>query len=142
MSHMNDVLVWSLGLVRKQTLSMVWDLRPEQWCLQSSAGEHHPAWVVGHLLLAGCYLLHLLGVEELPADFPDLLEAYGPGPVPRLEASAYPPHPVVSERRERAGALRCDAVSRMTTEDLRRATGAEGPGGYGGSGWDVNGETG
>lgn len=119
---MNDVLTWSLGLVRKQTQSMVRDLQPGQWCLQSSPGEHHAAWVVGHLLLADCYLLHLLDVEELPADFPDLLKAYGPGAVPTSAASAYPPHRVVSERLDRAGALRCDAVSRMTMEDLRRAT--------------------
>lgn len=79
---MNDVLAWSLRLARKQTLSMIRDLEPGQWCLQSSAGEHHPAWVVGHLLLADCYLLHLLGVEELRADFPDLLASYGPGAVP------------------------------------------------------------
>lgn len=119
---MNDVLSWSLGLARKQTLSMVRDLEPGQWCLQSSAGEHHPSWVVGHLLLADCYLLHLLGVEELPADFPDLLASYGPGAVPTAEASAYPPPAIVFERLERAGALRCDGVSRMTVDDLRRAT--------------------
>lgn len=117
---MKETLTWSLGLARRQTLRMVDDLREEQWCLQSSEGEHHPAWIIGHLLLADCYLLHLLGVETLPTDFGDLLEVYGPGATPKGKTSGYLPYRVAVQRLERTGTLRCDAVSQLTSEDLGR----------------------
>lgn len=117
---MIETLAWFLKLARKQTLLMVRDIEGEQWCLQSLAGEHHPAWIVGHLLLADCYLLHLLGVEALPSDFPDLLKAHGPGAVPKPASAAYQPHRILAERLRQSGAMRCDAVSRMTSRDLSK----------------------
>lgn len=101
---------------------MVHDLREDSWCTQSSHGEHHPNWIIGHLLLADCYLVHLLGVEALPDDFSDLLSAYGPGAPPSGRASAYFAPAVLYRRLERTGALRREAVSVMTAEDLSRVT--------------------
>lgn len=46
--------------------------------LQATGEEKHPAWLLGHLLLADLYLLLLLGSQLLLDDFPVLLERYGP----------------------------------------------------------------
>lgn len=59
---MNELLAWSLGQARKQTLSLVEDLTKEQMCLQSATGENPPAWILGHLLLGNIYLLLTVGV--------------------------------------------------------------------------------
>jgi uncharacterized damage-inducible protein DinB len=75
---MNDLIIWSLESARKQTFSLVEDLRDEQICLRSAAGENSPAWILGHLLLGDTYLLHLLKKRELSADFGELLGKYGP----------------------------------------------------------------
>ena len=48
---MQDLLIWSLENARRQTLLLVADLPEEQMCRQSAAGENHPAWILGHLLL-------------------------------------------------------------------------------------------
>ncbi len=78
---MSDLLIWSLKNARRQTLSLVEDLRDEQMCRQSAAGENPPAWILGHLLLGDTYLLSMLKVRELSADFADLLRKYGPNSI-------------------------------------------------------------
>lgn len=75
---MNELLVWSLECARKQTFSLVEDLREEQMHLRSAARENPPIWILGHLLLGDVYLLSLLKVRELSADFTELLSKYGP----------------------------------------------------------------
>jgi len=52
---MSYLLVWGLRQARQQTLALVDDLAEEQMCLQSIPGEHHPTWVLGHLLLGDVY---------------------------------------------------------------------------------------
>ncbi len=116
------MLVWALHNARQQTLTLVKDISDEQSCLQSTSGEQHPAWVLGHLLLGDVYLLSLLKVETLPGDFPELLAAYGPGAIPAQRPPVYGPVSAVVERLARTGTLRCDAVRKMSLEDLGQAT--------------------
>ena len=75
---MKDLLVWSLENARQQTLNLVADLRDEQLRECSAAKGNPPAWILGHLLLGDNYLLSLLKVREISADFADLLNKYGP----------------------------------------------------------------
>jgi hypothetical protein len=86
---MSNLLIWSLENARKQTLSLVEDLRDEQMCLQNSKGENHPAWILGHLLLGDTYLLSMLKVQELSADFSGLLRKYGPNSNPNSMSENY-----------------------------------------------------
>ena len=79
---MNEVLIWSLEQARKQTLNLIEDLRDNQMCLQTFAKENHPAWILGHLLLGDVYLLSMLKVRELTADFMELLGKYRPNSNP------------------------------------------------------------
>ncbi|MBZ0113371.1 MAG: DinB family protein [Thermoanaerobaculia bacterium] len=131
MNDLGEILSWSLSHVREHSLRMVRDFREEQWALQPRWGEHPPTWVIGHLLLADSYLLHLLKVEELPDDFPELLMAFGPSSRPSSlgreisdlgagEGVSLPPGELV-ERLERTGALRCEFVAAMAAADLGRA---------------------
>ncbi len=114
---MRDLLIWSLENARKQTLNLVEDLRDEQMCLQNSKGENHPAWILGHLLLGDVYLLSMLKVRELSADFSDLLSKYGPNsnPVPTL--ANYDSKQFLVERLTETGLLRTDAVRQMKNLD-------------------------
>lgn len=117
---MTETLAWSLRVVRRQSLLLVRDLLPEQFVDQALPGEHHPAWVLGHLLLADSYLLYLLGNQNLPSDFPDLLAAHGPKSTPLNDPSPYLAPPAAIERLERTGKLRCEAVADMAAMDLQR----------------------
>ncbi len=114
---MNDVLAWSLQKSREQTLSLVADLRDEQMCRQTSAGENHPAWILGHLLLGDIYLLSMLKVRELSADFTDLLGKYGPNSNPISTSEIYAPKQFLIERLTETGLLRLDAVRKMKNLD-------------------------
>lgn len=112
---MNDLIIWSLEQARKQTLSLVEDLRDEQMYLQSAAGENPPAWILGHLLLGDTYLLSLLKVRELSAEFSDLLDKYGPNSSGEIRDSKQ----FLVERLTETGNLRCKAVRQMN--DLNKA---------------------
>lgn len=112
---MNELLIWSLENVRQQTLNLVEDLRDEQMCLQSAARENHPAWILGHLLLGDTYLLSLLKVRELSADFIELLNKYGPN----SSDKNYDSKQFIVERLTETGNLRCEAVRQM--DDLNIA---------------------
>ena len=107
---MSDLLIWSLEKARQQTLSLVEDLRDEQMCLQTSAQENHPAWILGHLLLGDIYLLSMLKVRELSADFSDLLSKYGPNSNPNSNIENYDSKHFLVERLTETGLLRTDAV--------------------------------
>lgn len=106
---MHDLLIWSLKSARKQTLSLVEDLREEQMHLHSAAGENPPIWILGHLLLGDTYLLHLLNVRKLSADFTELLRKYGPNATDKN----YDSKQFLVERLIETGNLRCEAVRQM-----------------------------
>ena len=114
---MNDLLIWSLEKARRQTLSLVEDLREEQMCLQKSAGENHPAWILGHLLLGDIYLLSMLQVGELSADFSELLSKYGPNSNPISMLGHYDSKHFLVERLTETGLLRLDALHQMKSLD-------------------------
>lgn len=106
---MHGLLIWSLEQARKQTFSLVEDLREEQMCLQSAAGENPPAWILGHLLLGDIYLLSLLKVRELSADFTELLSKYGPN----SSGANYDSKQFLVERLTETNHLRCEAIRQM-----------------------------
>lgn len=114
---MSDLLIWSLENARKQTLSMVEDLRDDQMCRQTSAKENHPAWILGHLLLGDDYLLSMLKVRELSADFMDLLNKYGPNSKPHSSNENYDSKQFLVERLTETGVLRLDALRQMKNLD-------------------------
>ena len=106
---MHDLLIWSLEQARRQTLALVEDLRDEQMRMQSAAGENPPAWILGHLLLGDAYLLSLLKVQELRADFSALLSKYGPN----SSGENYDSKQFLVERLTETGNLRCEAVRQI-----------------------------
>ena len=114
---MSDLLIWSLENARRQTLNLVEDLRDEQMCLQTSAGENHPAWILGHLLLGDVYLLSMLKVRKLSADFADLLSKYGPNSKPVSTLAFYDLKQFLVERLTETGLLRTSAVRQMKNLD-------------------------
>lgn len=114
---MNELLVWSLQKSRQQTLTLVEDLRDEQMCLQSVAGENHPAWIFGHLLLADTYLLSMLKVQELSANFSDLLSKYGPNSKPNSNIEYYDSKHFLVEKLSETNVLRLEAISQMKNLD-------------------------
>ena len=114
---MSDLLIWSLENARRQTLNLVEDLRDEQMCLQSAARENPPAWILGHLLLGDKYLLSMLKVRELSADFADLLRKYGPASNPNSTFGHYDSKQFLVERLTETGLLRLDAVRKMKNLD-------------------------
>jgi hypothetical protein len=119
---MNELLVWALQKAREQTLKLVEDLREEQMCVQSSSGENHPAWILGHLLLGDTYLLSMLKVQELSEDFADLLGKYGPDSKPIYSAGFYDSKRILVERLRRTGSLRLESIREMNNEELSQLT--------------------
>ena len=110
---MKDLLVWSLGNARRQTLNLVKDLLEDQMCLQTSAKENHPAWILGHLILGDTYLLSMLKFKELSEDFPALLSKYGPNSKPTSNIENYDSKDFLVERLNQTGSDRLDAVRQM-----------------------------
>jgi hypothetical protein len=115
---MNDLLVWALQKARQQTLTLVEDLSEDQMCLQAAPQENHPAWILGHILLSDVYLLALLRVRELSADFAELLGNFGPGAIPTSARGDYDAKHILVERLTHTGSLRHDAIYQMSTEEL------------------------
>ncbi len=116
---MNELLAWALEKARQQTLTLVEDLPDEQMCWQSVAGENHPAWILGHLLLGDLYLLHLLNRQSLAEDFPDLLRKYT-GTTPVSSREFYESKSILVERLAHTGARRVETVRHLKIEDLAR----------------------
>ena len=115
---MNEVLIWSLEQARKQTLNLVEDLRDEQMCLQTSAGENHPAWILGHLLLGDVYLLSMLKSSELSVDFMELLDKYGPNSSPNSMRENYDSKHYLVESLAETGVKRLDAIRQLKSLDI------------------------
>jgi hypothetical protein len=116
---MNDHLVWALTRAREHTLALVADVPPEAMQLQATAQERHPAWLLGHLLLADTYLLSLLAVQPLDDEFRLMLERYGPASTPTAHVRYDPKHDLIDQLR-RANGVRVARVSAMTDRDLTR----------------------
>ena len=114
---MSDLLVWSLEKARRQTLSLVEDLQAEQMCRQTSSGENHPAWILGHLLLGDIYLLSMMKIQALSADFANLLSKYGPASSPVSSPAQYDSKDFLVERLTETGVLRLDALRQMKNFD-------------------------
>jgi DinB superfamily len=110
-------LAWALRRAREHTLSLVADVLPEHMHRQSAPGERHPAWLLGHLLLADTYLLSLLAVQPLPHDFESLLERYGPNSMPAAAVDA-DEKDVLVDRLTRTNSSRVARVAEMTHLDL------------------------
>ena len=114
-------LVWVLRRARAHTLALAADLSDQMMCRQHRPGERHPAWLLGHLVLADVYLLHLLGVEPLPEDFPALLSAHGPRSTPTADLDAYSSRSALVTRLEQTGIRRTLAIGAMSAADLGAA---------------------
>ena len=117
---MSDTLAWALEHARRQTLALARDIPADSFCSQAQSGEHHPAWILGHLLLSDSYLLYLLNMDVLPHDFSKLLEKYGPGATPTPRVSEYDAKHQLIERLVATGESRAAAVRQLTEADLAR----------------------
>jgi len=105
-------------VAREQTLSLVAEIRPDDMCAQASAGERHPAWILGHLLLSDAYLLSLLGLRPLTHNFAALLRKYGPGATPLAQLAIYETKAQPISGLEEIDSARVHHVAGMTAEDL------------------------
>ena len=72
------------------------------------------------MLLGDIYLLSLLKVQDISEDFSTLLEKYAPGTTPVSSVEYYHSKQILVERLRQAGALRCEAVRQMKTEEFAR----------------------
>ncbi len=119
---MNELLVWTLEKARRQTLNLVEDLREEQMHVQTAAGENHPAWILGHILLGDVYLLHLLKIQNLSKDFSELLNKFGPASKPVSSAGFYDSKQILVEKLMQTNLLRLESIRQMNREDLAQPT--------------------
>ncbi len=119
---MNELLVWSLGKAREQTLNLVSDLRDEQMCQQSSPGENHPAWTLGHLFMGDCLLLMLLQTANAPQMPAGWLELYGPGQPTSGDPSQYRKKEEYISMLIESDKYRQMAIQALAAADLARPT--------------------
>jgi len=112
-------LEWAFRTARDQTLTLVADVSEADMSRQSIKGERHPAWILGHILLADIYLLSLLGHRQLSQDFEQLVSAHGPGAVPDSNGR-YQTKASLVERLQEAGETRLKAVAGLRDSDFAR----------------------
>ena len=112
----DDYLAWALDRARAHTLALVADVPREALRRPTAPHERHPAWILGHLLLADTYLLFLLAVEPLPDDFPLLVERFGPASASTTVDDAATPQLIDHLRRTHAARLA--RVRAMTDQDF------------------------
>ena len=110
-------LAWALHRAREQTLQLVSGVPSSQATDQTTPGERHPEWILGHVCLGDAYLLSLLG-EDLPADFSVLLDRYGPSSTPRAAPGTSHRLAELIERLVELGNQRHEIISRLTAADL------------------------
>jgi uncharacterized damage-inducible protein DinB len=117
----SDHIAWALRRAREQTFALMADVPAAAMQRQFVPGERHPAWLLGHLLLADSYLLFLLDARPLPDDFPQLIAQYGPAsaPAPEGEAQAHSKDELVG-RLSATDAARVARVLTMSDEALAR----------------------
>lgn len=116
---MSEYLAWALDRARAHTLALVADVSSGAMRWQAAPGERHPAWILGHLLLADAYLLFLFGTQPLPDDFSGLIERYGPASTPDA-TTRYDSRDQLIDRLGRANVVRTGHVSAMSARDLAR----------------------
>jgi uncharacterized damage-inducible protein DinB len=114
---MRDPLAWTLNQAREQTFALVADVPPDAMQRQAAPGERHPAWILGHLLLADSYLAHLLTRQPLADDFAALLECYGPASEPNA-TTRYDRKDELIGRLRQTNAARVSRVAAMTGTEL------------------------
>ena len=114
---MSESLAWALNQAREQTLALVAEVPAGAMQLQAAPEERHPAWILGHLLLADSYLVHLLTSQPLADEFPALLERYGPASAPNAGAHYDSKDRLVGRLRD-LNLLRVTRVSAMTGHEL------------------------
>lgn len=114
---MGESLAWALNQAREQTLALVADVPPDAMQLQAAPKERHPAWILGHLLLADSYLGYLLASQALADDFPVLLERYGPASAPSAK-TRYDSKDRLIDRLRQTNVVRVTRVSAMTDQEL------------------------
>lgn len=114
---MSTDLTWALSRAREHTLALAADIPPEKMQLQTARDERHPAWLLGHLLLADTYLLSLLAVQPLADDFRLLLERYGPSSMPAAQGE-YDSKQELIDRLTWTHGLRLARIRTMTAQDL------------------------
>jgi len=115
---MSDPLSWALAGARDHTLTLVADVPDENMRWQSTPGERHPAWLLGHLLLSDTYLLSLLTMRTLGDDFRALLRKYGPKAPPGQQE--YDSKAELVQRLTETNSVRVAKVRGMTEKDLHR----------------------
>ena len=114
---MSESLAWALSQAREQTLTLVADVCTDDMQRQAAPEERHPAWTLGHLLLADSYLLYLLASQPLADDFPVLLERYGPASAPNA-TTQYDSKDRLVDRLRQSNVVRVTRVSAMTAHEL------------------------
>jgi hypothetical protein len=114
---MSEYLAWALNQAREQTLALVADVSAGAMQLQAAPDAKHPAWILGHLVLADSYLVYLLTRQELPDDFPVLLERYGPASRPDA-SDTYDSRDRLVDRLRLTNVVRVARVSSMTDHEL------------------------
>ena len=114
---MSATIGWALRRARDQTLRLAAEI-PDNG--DSAPAGQDPRWLLGHLVLADTYLLHLLDGSALPDRFPRLLATYGPerfrDPAARLGAIAE----LLADLTE-TGHRRDTLIAAMTGPDFDRA---------------------
>jgi hypothetical protein len=114
---MGESTAWALNQARQQTLALVADVPSDAMRLQATPEERHPSWILGHLLLADSYLVHLLTSQPLADDFPALLGRYGPASAPNGRTQ-YDSKDRLIDRLRHANVVRVTRVSAMTDYEL------------------------
>lgn len=108
-----------LGYARE----LVADVPDEELAEQPTPGLNHPAWTLGHLVVAADYGLHLLGA---PATAPDGWGGlFNPGTVPDPNRAAYPPKGELLAAYEAAHATTDAAVAAADPAGVARANPVE-----------------
>ena len=110
-------LAWALDKAREQTLALVTDVPPDAMQLQATPAERHPAWILGHLLLADSYLMHLLTSQPLADDFQALIEHFGPASSPTATVR-YDAKERLADLLRHTNATRVTLVSGLTDAEL------------------------
>ena len=114
---MGESLAWALNQAREQTLALVADVSPDAVQRRAAPEERHPAWILGHLLLADSYLLYLLAIQPLADDFPVLLARYGPASAPNATTPDDSKDRLIDRLRQ-SNVVRVARVSAMTDHEL------------------------
>lgn len=102
---------------------LVADVPDEEFAEQPAPGLNHPAWTLGHLVIAADYTLGLLGAKGVAPEGWGAL--FFPGTVPDPTRAAYPPKGELLNTFEAAHAAVDAAVAAVDPAQLSRANPVE-----------------